>query len=254
MNRRLDPATLKFELKEVFMKRVMIAGLVLCLIASASSAALAASAGKIRGDYIESRSADVYTGTCVANSEVNLTGTEAILAWHIKEGSWNGVALDGLGVVGVVKANATLGDPFTSPYPAESILIVDSRATAEQQAALKSFAQSRAGELFKNVVKVESAPIQMEVGEGDRRGHGKVVAGSLASIETRSLHGKDHLCGNEDVYYQPLTELMHAMPAFTLNDEFTGRGLGVTWKLNGKRSSFVGNFSYAAPAAAISMK
>jgi hypothetical protein len=94
--------------------------------------------GKIRGDYIETRSADVYTGSCVANSEVNLTGTEAILAWHIKEGKLERRRIEGLGVVGVVKANATLGDPFTSPYPAKSILIVDSRATAEQQDALKS--------------------------------------------------------------------------------------------------------------------
>jgi hypothetical protein len=133
-------------------------------------------------------------------------------------------------------------------------LIVDSRATAEQQAALRSFAQTMAGDLLKNVVKVESTPIQVEIGEGDRHGYAKLIAGSLAQIETRSLHGKDHLCGNEDVYYQPLTELMHAMPAFTLNDEFTGRGLGVTWKLNGKRSSFVGNFSYPTPAPVISMK
>jgi hypothetical protein len=236
------------------MKKLMIAGLALCLVVATGTPAIGASAGKILGDYLETRSADVYTGSCVANSEVNLTGTEAILAWHIKEGSWNGVALDGLGVVGVVKANATLGDPFTSPYPAKSILIVDNRATAEQQAALRAFAQSRAGDLFKNVVRIESAPIQLEVGEGDRHGYGKLVAGSLAKIETRAMHGKDHLCGNEDVYYQPLTELMHAMPAFTLNDEFTGRGLGMTWKLNGKRSSFVGNFSYPTPAQVISMK
>jgi len=236
------------------MKRLMIVSLALCLAVATAAPIMAASAGKIRGDYIETRSADVYTGTCVANSEVNLTGTEAILAWHIKEGSWNGIALDGLGVVGVVKANATLGDPFTSPYPAKSVLIVDSRATTEQQAALKSFAQSMAGNLLKNIVRVESTPIQVEVGEGDQHGHAKLTAGSLAQIETRSLHGKDHLCGNEDVYYQPLTELIHAMPAFTLNDEFTGRGLGVTWKLNGKRSSFVGNFSYTTPAQVISMK
>lgn len=237
------------------MRKLMVAGLALGLFTGvAATPATAASAGRIRGEYIETRSADVYTGACVANSEVNLTGDQAILAWHIKEGSWNGVALTGLGVVGVVKANATLGDPFTSPYPAKSILIVDSRATTEQQAALKSFAQAAAGGLFKNVVKVEVAPIQLEVGEGDRHGYGKLSAGSLAQIETRSMHGKDHLCGNEDVYYQPLTDLMHAMPAFTLNDEFNGRGLGVTWKLNGKRSSFVGNFSYPTPNQIISMK
>src|SRR4030095_6768679 len=98
------------------MKRLIVASLALCLVITAAAPAVAASAGQIRGDYVETRSADVYTGTCVANSEVNLTGTEAILAWHIREGSWNGVALDGLGGVGVVKANATLGDPFTSPY------------------------------------------------------------------------------------------------------------------------------------------
>ena len=232
------------------MKKLMI---VLCVVAAVASPAMAASLGLIRGDYIETRSADVYTGTCVANSEVNLTGDQAIFGWHIKEGSWNGVALNGLSVVGVVKANATLGDPFTSPYPAKSVLIVDSRATAEQKEALRLFAQAKSGALLNSIVKVESAPINIEVGEGDRHGYGKLTAGTLAQIETRSLHGKDHLCGNEDVYYQPLTELMHAMPAFTLNDEFTGRGLGVTWKLNGKRSSFVGNFAYAATPV-ISMK
>src|SRR5215510_15831499 len=161
------------------MKKLMF---MLPLIVATASSAMAASLGTIRGDYIETRSADVYTGTCVANSEVNLTGDQAIVGWRIKEGSWNGVALNGLSVVGVIKANATLGDPFTSPYPAKSILIMDSHATAEQQEALKAFAQSRAGDLFKNVVKVESAPIQLEVGEGDRHGYAKLAAGSLALI------------------------------------------------------------------------
>src|SRR5215468_994815 len=54
----------------------------------------------ISGDYIETRSADVWTGPCVANGEVNLTGDQAILAWHVKKGTWNGVSLEGLNVVG----------------------------------------------------------------------------------------------------------------------------------------------------------
>ena len=41
--------------------------------------ALPAAAG-IRGDYVEVRSADVYTGPCFANGEVGLVGDEAILA------------------------------------------------------------------------------------------------------------------------------------------------------------------------------
>ncbi|MGD0181387.1 MAG: hypothetical protein ABSC15_16355, partial [Terriglobales bacterium] len=43
-------------------------------------------AQQIRGDYVETRSADVYTGQCFANGEVNLVGDEAILAWHVQSG------------------------------------------------------------------------------------------------------------------------------------------------------------------------
>src|SRR5262249_16377141 len=125
----------------------------------------AASAAQIYGDYVEVRSADVYTGPCIANSEVGLLGNQAILALPVTKGSWQNVALDGLSVVGVVKANATLGDPFANPYPAKSILIVDARADARQQAALKSFAQSMARDLLKNVVAVETAPITIESGQ-----------------------------------------------------------------------------------------
>jgi len=87
----------------------------------------------IRGDYIEARSADVYTGPCFANGEVGLVGDEAILAWKIDQGDWQGTNLSGLGVVAVVKAHATLGDPYHSPYPAESVLIVDQKASARQR-------------------------------------------------------------------------------------------------------------------------
>jgi hypothetical protein len=236
------------------MRRVMVLTVILCLSLMGAGATLAASAGQIRGDYLEARSADVYTGSCVANSEVNLTGNEAILAWKIQAGNWNGVPLEGLGVVAVTKASATLGDPFTNPYPAKSVLIVDERASSEQRLALQAFAQSMAKDLLANIVKIEVAPIHMVLGEGDRHGQAEMAAGSLAAIETRSLHGKDHLCGNEDVYYQPLTELQHAMPVYTLNDEFNGTGLGANWKLQGKRSAFLGHFAHATPGTTISMK
>ena len=235
------------------MKKWTLSILLGALALGFSTVASAASAGKLRGDYLETRSADVYTGFCVANSEVGLTGDTAILAWKIKEGSWNGVALDGLSVVAVTKASATLGDPFHNPFPAKSILIVDSRASTEQQAALAAFAQSTAKELLANVVKTEVAPIVLEMGDGSRHGYASLNAGSLAAIETRPFEHRDHLCGNEDVYYPPLTELQHSMPVYTLNDEFSGKGLGVTWKLNGKCSSFMGHFSYATPAV-ISLK
>ena len=223
------------------MRRFMI------LAALAISVPVLAATGRaqhISGDYIETRSADVWTGPCVANGEVNLAGDQAILAWRVTKGDWNGVALDGLSVVGVVKAGATLGDPYTNPYPAKTVMIVDEKATAEQQKALVGFAQTMAGELLNNVVRVEVAPIEMEVSrDGHHYGKTFVRAGELAGIETRALSNKDHLCGNEDVFYQPLTPTMHSMPAVAELDEYTGPSLGVSWTLHGKRSAFVGSFA-----------
>src|SRR5438270_4017629 len=96
----------------------------------------AAIAQQIRGDYIETRSADVYTGQCFANGEVNLVGNEAIMAWHVQSGNWNGVSLDGLTVAAAIRASATLGDPYADPDPIQSVLIVDDQASVQQRDAL----------------------------------------------------------------------------------------------------------------------
>src|ERR1700745_4400125 len=98
-------------------------------------------AQQIQGDYIETRSADVYTGQCFANGEVNLVGKEAILAWHVQSGSWDGVSLDGLTISAAVRARAPLGDPYGNPYPAEAVLLVDEQANPPKRAALVHFAQ-----------------------------------------------------------------------------------------------------------------
>ena len=62
---------------------------------------------KISGSYVEARNADVYTGACYANSEINLVGDLAVMGWKIDEGSIDGVSLKGLGVVGVIRATTT---------------------------------------------------------------------------------------------------------------------------------------------------
>jgi hypothetical protein len=207
------------------------------------AAAAVSGQAAVKGDYIEVRSADVYTGPCFANSEVNLEGKQAILAWRVNQGSWQGVNLDGLSVVAVVQASATLGDPYHDPTPAKSVLILDQRANAQQRQALVEFAKSTAGPLASNVVRVVTAPIQVEVGQGENHGSVRVIAGNMARIETRSLCQGDHICGNESVYYPPLTKVAHAMPAYTLQESFNGQGLGSVWNRMDTRSAFVGTFS-----------
>jgi hypothetical protein len=199
---------------------------------------------QIVGEYIETRSADVYTGPCFANSEVGLTGDTAILGWRVQRGSWKGVSLDGLNVVAVVKAGATLGDTHYDPYPAKAVLIVDAKATDEQRAALGAFARAQAGRLLDDVVRTEVAPITL-----DLEYHGEHIAGArlkagAATIRTRMLTDKDHICGHVDgTFYPPLTATTHAMPAVAMTDEFSGEGLGMSWTLHDKRSAFVGHFA-----------
>lgn len=203
---------------------------------------VALSAQQIRGDYIETRSADVYTGQCFANGEVNLAGKEAILAWHVQSGSWDGVALDGLTVAAAVRARATLGDPYGNPYPAEAVLLVDEQANPQQRAALVHFAQHMGGELLKNVE--ETLPAQMEmIVNHERHGVALLRAGQFATVQTRSLGDHDHVCGNEVTFYPPLTEVSHSMPAVAVTDAYRGPGLGESWDSHGRRSAFVGTFA-----------
>ncbi|MBK6798808.1 MAG: DUF1326 domain-containing protein [Acidobacteria bacterium] len=206
--------------------------------------ATAVQAQQIYGEYIESRNADVYTGHCFAMSELNLVGDQAILAWRISKGDWNGVKLDGLSVVGVARASGTLGNPYDNPLPARVVLIVDEKANVEQREALKSFAHEMGGDLFNNVVKTEFAPIRLDMEfNGEHPTSGSVEAGDLASIVTRSLTAKDHICGNEQTYYPPLAATTHSMPAVAVIDQYKGGGLGVSWTTREKRSAFIGHFS-----------
>jgi Protein of unknown function (DUF1326) len=210
-----------------------------CLVSLFS---ISMAAQEIRGDYLETRSADVYTGQCFANGEVNLVGNEAILAWHVQSGGWDGVPLEGLTVAAAVRANGTLGDPYESPYPAKAVLLVDDQASAQQRDALVHFAQHMGGELLKNVAQVIPTTMELAV-NAEHHGSAMLRAGRFVTIQTRGIGEKDHLCGNEVTFYPPLTQTAHSMPAVALTDSYSGPGLGVSWDLHGKRSAFVGTFA-----------
>jgi len=206
-------------------------------------------AQQLRGDYIESRSTDVYVAQCFANGEVGLTGNFALMAWHVQEGSWNGVKLDGLTVVAAVRARATLGDPYGDPYPAQAVLMVDDAASSSQRKALVALAQHEGGRLLENIVRVDYVPTLLDVPVDLHTGNAILRAGRLATIVTRPLNHHDHICGNETNYYPPLANIDHAMSAVALTDEFQGQGLDSQWSSHGRRSAYIGTFSEGASAS-----
>ena len=196
----------------------------------------------ISGDYLEVRSCDVYTGPCFANAEMGLSGREGMLVWSVREGAWKGVKLDGLNVIAVVRTDGTLGDLRYQPRSGKAVLVVDAAATRKQRDALVDFARAMAGGLIQEVAGVKTAPMQVALGTCDGRGCASVKAGDLVQITTRCLGSKDHLCGNEETFYPPLTRVTGAYPVFTELASFDGRGLNLTWAMVEKRNAFLGHF------------
>ena len=197
----------------------------------------------ISGDYLEVRSCDIYTGACIANAEMGLSGKEGMLVWRVKHGSWKGAALDGLSVVAVVRTDATLGDVGLHPGGGRAVLLVDSRGSCAQQEALADFARAQAGKLIKDVAAVKTAAMEVKMGQCDSGSCATVKAGDLVEISTRCLGGNDHLCGNEENYYPPLTKVNGASSAYTELAAFRGRDLNATWELVGRRSAYLGTFA-----------
>jgi len=214
-----------------------------------------ASAEGIRGDYIEARTADVFTGPCFSNAEAFIYGNHAVLAWKVTEGSWKGVDLRGLCVAAAVNGSTTFS--HDRPEAATAILVVDSGADSREREALIDLAKSLGGARLSHIASVTTARMSLKIenhldsaGEVAHAAHGmpqtpraSFWAAGIAQIVTRSLDERDHACGNEIVAYPPLSRAVSTQPAFTLGHAFKGQGLETRWDDPNCRSSFVGHFA-----------
>ncbi len=209
------------------------------LLATAAGAPAASPA--LTGQYVEARTCEIWAGSCFGNAEMNLSGKHAVLAWKVQKGTLDSVRLDGLGVVAVLAASNTLGLEQTGP--ARVVLIVDTRADAAQRKALVRLAKQQGGPLLRNVIAVQTASVELTLGEGKDEDVAQLTAGE-ARIRTRRLDPqRDRVCGGEKEFYPPLSSNVTARPAVALEHRFSGRGLRETWSDNGRRSAYVGRFA-----------
>ena len=200
------------------------------------------SAAELTGKYVEAHTCDVYTAPCFANAEMNLAGKHAVMGWRVDQGAVDGVKLDGLSVVAVVAASDTLGLKQTGP--AKALIIVDDKATGAQRDALVQLARREGGELIRNVIAVNSAPIELTVGECKEGGCSSLIVGKVARIETRCVDPHhDKICGNESAFYPPLSKDVEAQTAVALEHSFQGKGFNETWKDANRRGAYVGSFA-----------
>ncbi len=225
------------------MRIIRLASVSLLGVALVASAAAATLMGpEIRGSYIESRNAEIYASHCFANSEVGITGDMAVMAWDIEHGSFRGVPLSGARVVAVVNASSTIGNPFGDALPAKSMLIFDEKTSVVQRGALAAFVKAQVGELAANVVHTDVAPIRIDFHGNMHDRVATLRAGEIVSLETREIRDADSLCHLDDIYYQPLVRLDHAMPAFAVEQSFRGDGLGHKLREYRRSSAYLGTF------------
>lgn len=217
-------------------------GTAVALALSSSMASASGAAARITGDYVEVRTAEVFTGGCIMGSEGETSGREAILAWRVASGSADGVALDGLSVVAVVAGDMNLGTHElggAAPRSVRTILMVDDRATAEQSRALIGLAKSLTGELVSNAIEIKRVPVSFRR-DADSV---KVTAGDAAlDVATNVRHSP--ACGAIQ-WFSPLSRLDDEPGiGLTRSQAWTGPALGAQWRQIDRRSSFFGTFSY----------
>jgi hypothetical protein len=201
----------------------------------------AAPSATVRGQYVEARTCDVFAGSCFANADTGLTGTNAALAWKIESGTVAGTRIDGLGVVAVVSVSETLG--LKQTCPGRAVVIVDERATRAQRDALVGFVKAQAGSLVGKVVAVKAAPVDLTICKCAGGACATLKAGTL-KVATRCIDADhDKACGNETTLYPPLAKGVSAKAALAVEHSFTGKELNETWKDAGRRGAFVGTFA-----------
>jgi len=132
-----------------------------------ASRLLGAGGASISGTYVEARTAEVFAGGCIMNGEAVTTGREALLAWKVNHGSFDGVSLNGLAVVAAVAGDTNLGIREFGGGTAQTrtALFVDERANPAQRAALVSMAQQYSKGVLGTVVQLTPTAIQF-VDEG----------------------------------------------------------------------------------------
>jgi hypothetical protein len=204
-------------------------------------AAREAPATSIKGAYVEARTAEVFTGGCIMNGEAATTGKEALLAWKVDRGSFNGVPLNGLSIVAAVAADTNLGiyEIGGDTAHARTAIFVDERADAAQRTALVAMAKQLSKGLVGTPVELTPTTIQF-VDEGKAI---RVAAKSLRlTVEKEMNH--DPTCGGKQ-WFHPLSAVDGAAAMGTTTENaFSGTTLGTKWSDPNKRSSFFGAFSY----------
>jgi hypothetical protein len=217
------------------MRRVLVAAVAATIALSALAFGSKAENIQMRGDYVEVRTASVFAGACHFNGEVTTTGRDAMMAWNVTSGSWQGVNLAGVRAMAIVNSENNLGDANAAR---ESQILIDSSATRAQSLAMfNALKEKYAGSLGK-IVSVKNVPIAFV-----RNGNTYAVAADKAAIDVEAMPN-DLCCKMPNlVWYTPLVGLENRKVGYTTKALYSGSEISEPWSRSGENSAFYGNFA-----------
>ena len=195
----------------------------------------------IKGDYLEACNCDIAC-QCIWMETPDDGLCTVSLAWHIQEGSYGEVDLDGLNAAWLV--NCRDGNPFDPDVTWPLVVLLDEEADDDQRAALEDVFLGRAGGIFgvaadTHVERVEVATAPFSFRRDDREF--SVEIGDVVAVESTE---KDGVLGESGrVSPHPFTKSLEmntgksTTATVSYNDEFT-------WDVSGN-NSFLGDFELA---------
>jgi len=200
-------------------------------------AAYAQAEPSLHGDYVETRTANVYIGACHANGESVTTGREAMLVWHVRQGTIHGIPLDDLKAVAVIVGNDNLAWAKTER---RALLYVDAKATAEQREALVNALKQKYAEVLGKVIAIKSAPIEFTKNGLEYT----IRVPNVAYLKT-TRYACDHCVMPHNIWYQPFINLKSSLVARAAISEYKGAPeLATRWRRTDENSSYVGEFAF----------
>jgi hypothetical protein len=210
----------------------------LAVFGLAMTVSMSAGGTTVSGQYVEARTAEIFTGGCIMGSEAETMGKQAVLAWKVDRGSVNGVSIDGLAVVAALVGDVNLGlhEIGGSKATVRSVVYVDERANPVQRLALVSLANDMTKRIG-TIVSVTPAPITFA-----DAGQSIHVATSNVALDVTKEINHDPTCGAQQ-WFTPLASTDHAHMGQADENAFTGAALGTKWSDPNKRSAFFGTFS-----------